>query len=168
MRPIRVIDYDPAWPAIFEAAKSELLALLADRILGVDHIGSTSVPGLAAKPKIDLDVVLFADSAIDEATALVRARDFVFHGDPHGARRWAFTRDHEGYGLRVYLCGPDNPAHDDRIVFRDYLRSHPERANAYACLKRQLAAEAKDDWGLYTGSKTEFVAETLRLAAVGC
>ncbi|RDJ16233.1 GrpB family protein [Rhizobium grahamii] len=166
MRPIRVLDYDPAWPALFDAARRELLALAADSILTIEHIGSTAVPGLAAKPKIDLDAVLEDEAALAAVATLLPSAGFRAHGDPHGDGRWPFTREHDGYGLRLYLCAPDNPAHRDRILFRDHLRRHPQRAAEYQALKRRLAAKADGDWDIYTGGKSDFVAETLRLAAL--
>ncbi|EJC68877.1 GrpB family protein [Rhizobium sp. 1AS11] len=165
MRAIKVVDYDPSWPRLFTEISTEVSALLGDRLLSIDHIGSTSVPGLLAKPKIDLAAVVISDAFLAAAIEVVRAADFVFHGDT-GERRWAFTRDHQAYGFRLYLCGPDNRAHQDRILFRDYLRDHPGRAEAYADLKRRLAAEADGVWDFYTGGKTEFVSETVRLAAL--
>ncbi|MGO8016823.1 GrpB family protein [Rhizobium leguminosarum] len=165
MRAIKVVDYDPSWPRLFAEISTEVSALLGDHLLSIDHIGSTSVPGLPAKPKIDLAAVMISDAFLPAAIEIVRAADFVFHGDT-GEQRWAFTRDHDGYGFRLYLCGPDNRAHRDRILFRDYLRDHPERAKAYADLKRRLAAEAGGDWDFYTVGKTDFVSETVRLAAL--
>jgi GrpB-like predicted nucleotidyltransferase (UPF0157 family) len=165
MRAIEVVDYDPCWPRLFAEISTEVSALLGDRLLSIDHIGSTSVPGLAAKAKIDLDAVVISDTFLPAAIEIVRAADFVFHGDT-GEQRWAFTRDHQAYGFKLYLCGPNNRAHRERILFRDYLRDHPERARAYADLKRRLAAEASRDWDFYTGGKTAFVSETVRLAAL--
>ena len=165
MRAIKVVDYDPSWPLLFAEISTEISILLGDRLLSIDHIGSTSVPGLAAKPKIDLDAVMISDEFLPTAIEVVRAADFVFHGDT-GEQRWAFTRDHQAYGFRLYLCGPDNRGHRERILFRDYLRVHPERAKAYAELKRRLAGEAGGAWDFYTGGKTAFVSETLRLAAL--
>ncbi|MGO6788250.1 GrpB family protein [Rhizobium ruizarguesonis] len=165
MRAIKVVDYDPCWPRLFAEISAEVSALLGDRLLSIDHIGSTSVPGLAAKPKIDLDAVMISDAFLPAAIEVVRAADFVFRGDT-GEQRWAFTRDHQAYGFKLYLCGPNNRAYRERILFRDYLRDHPERARAYADLKRRLAAEASRDWDFYTGGKTAFVSETVRLAAL--
>ncbi|TAT86270.1 GrpB family protein [Rhizobium ruizarguesonis] len=165
MRAIKVVDYDPCWPRLFAEISTEVSALLGDRLLSIDHIGSTSVPGLAAKAKIDLDAVMISDTFLPAAIEIVRAADFVFHGDT-GEQRWAFTRDREGHGFKLYLCGPNNRAHRERILFGDYLRDHPERARAYADLKRRLAAEAGRDWDFYTGGKTAFVSETVRLAAL--
>ncbi|MBB3916985.1 GrpB family protein [Rhizobium fabae] len=164
MRAIRVVDYDPSWPQRFAEISAEVSALLGGLLLSIDHIGSTSVPGLAAKRKIDVDAVI-SEEALPAAIEIMRAADFIFHGDT-GENRWAFTRAHQDYGFRLYLCGPDNSAHRERILFRDYLRKHSERAKAYADLKRRLAAEANGDWDFYTGGKTGFVAETIRLAVL--
>ncbi|MBB4193972.1 GrpB-like predicted nucleotidyltransferase (UPF0157 family) [Rhizobium aethiopicum] len=166
MRAIKVVDYDPSWPLLFAKISAEVSVLLGDLVLSIDHIGSTSVPGLAAKPKIDLDVVAISDEALPPAIELARAAHFIFHGDPHGDGRWVFTRNRECHGFRLYLCGPDNRAHQERILFRDYLRAHPDRAKAYADLKRRLAAEADGDWDFYTGGKSAFVNETVGLATL--
>jgi GrpB-like predicted nucleotidyltransferase (UPF0157 family) len=166
MRPIRVLDYDPQWPHLFQAARAELLALAGDRFLAIDHIGSTAVPGLSAKPKIDLDAVLVSEIVLPDLAALLQTAGYISHGDPHGEGRWTFTRDHDGYGLRLYLCAPDNAAHRDRILFRDYLRRHPRRAAEYEALKQRLAAEANGNWDIYTGGKSGFVHETIALATV--
>ncbi|MFB2606752.1 GrpB family protein [Rhizobium phaseoli] len=160
--PVELVPYDPQWPAHFQRIRNRLFTWLPQALF-IDHIGSTSVPGLAAKPKIDLDVVAISDEVLPAAIDAVSAADFVFHGD-RGEKRWAFTRDHHGYGFKLYLCGPANRAHRERLLFRDYLRNHPQRATAYAELKRRLAAEAGNDWDFYTGGKTAFVSETLRLA----
>jgi GrpB-like predicted nucleotidyltransferase (UPF0157 family) len=164
MRPIRVVDYDPRWPLFFQTARDELLALAPGLILAVEHIGSTAVPGLAAKPKIDLDAVLVDAAALSALSAELPAAGFRAHGDPHGDGRLPFTREHEGYGLRLYLCLRDNKAHRDRLLFRDHLRRHPGRAAEYQALKQRLASEAAGDWDHYTGGKSDFVAETLRRA----
>jgi len=161
--PIRLVDYDPGWPALFRSRSAGIAALLS-RPVEIHHIGSTSIPGLCAKPKLDIDAVLSTAEDRLFATECLKENGYAFHGDPHGADRWIFTRDETPCGTRLYLCLPGNPAHRDRILFRDYLRTHPERANAYAALKLRLMSEANDDWDYYTGGKTKFVRETVRLA----
>jgi GrpB-like predicted nucleotidyltransferase (UPF0157 family) len=164
MRPVVIVDYDPSWPAQFAAERDALLALLGDRVDGVHHIGSTAVPGLAAKPKIDMDTVLRDDGLVPEAIERIRETgNYDYHGDPYGDRRWTFTRGH-ARGIRLYLCGPGNDAHLKRIRFRDWLRTHPDAAAAYEALKRRLAMEAKGDWDFYTGGKADFVARILESA----
>jgi GrpB-like predicted nucleotidyltransferase (UPF0157 family) len=164
MKPIRVLDYDPAWPRLFEALRTEIEQRLGDIAADIHHVGSTSVPGLAAKPKIDIDALVAADR-LPQAVARMRAVEgYTFHGDPHADGMWTFTQGRGGFGMRLYLCAPDNPVHERRILFRDHLRAHPGRACAYAALKRRLAELAGGDWDVYTGGKSAFVAETVALA----
>ncbi|KEA07094.1 GrpB family protein [Rhizobium rhizogenes] len=163
MRPIRLVDYDPAWPALFQSRSAAIAALLSCSA-DIHHIGSTSVPGLCAKPKLDIDAVLSSNEARINATEHLKKDGYVFHGDPYGADRWAFTKDEAPHGTRLYLCLSDNPAHRDRVLFRDYLCAHPEMAENYATLKRRLAEEANGDWDHYTGGKSDFVADILRRA----
>jgi GrpB-like predicted nucleotidyltransferase (UPF0157 family) len=165
MRPVEIVDYDPAWPALFAAERGRLLALLDGLVDDVHHIGSTAVQGLAAKPKIDMDAVLRANGLLPEAIERVRSGGaYDYHGDPYGDGRWTFTRGRSS-GTRLYLCGPDNEAHAKRLLFCNWLRTHPNDAAAYAALKRKLAVAAKDDFAFYTKGKSDFVAGILRRAA---
>ena len=164
-KPIRVVDYDPAWPLAFQSLKTEIEQRLGTLVDSIHHVGSTSVPGLAAKPKIDVDAVIRSAADLPQSIALIRVdTSWTFHGDPYGDGMWTFTRSHGSWGARLYLCSPDSDKHRRRILFRDYLRAHPERAAEYAALKRRLAVEAKGDWDAYTRGKSEFVEETVRLA----
>jgi GrpB-like predicted nucleotidyltransferase (UPF0157 family) len=164
MRPVTICDYDPSWPAMFVAERDMLVRILDLLIADIHHVGSTSVPGLAAKPKIDIDAVLRNPSDIPDAIARVRATGaYAYHGDPYGDGMWTFTRG-KVEGTRLYLCAPGTVHHENRLIFRDWLRAHPEDAAAYEALKRRLAAEANGDWTFYTGGKSAFVAEILRKA----
>lgn len=164
MRSIEVVNYDLSWPTQFAAERDGLLALLGDLADSVYHIGSTAVPGLAAKPKIDMDVVLRDGDLIPEAIERIRATGaWDYHGDPHGDGRWFFTRG-RSRGTRLYLCGPGNEVHGKSLAFRDWLRGHPKDAAAYEALKRRLAAEADGDFAFYTEGKSAFVTEVLRKA----
>ncbi|WP_349433722.1 GrpB family protein [Pararhizobium sp. A13] len=166
MSTIKVVDYDPAWPGLFERDKSRILTLIGDMVNDIHHIGSTSVVGLPAKPKIDIDAVLLSETLVPAAVERVKSlAEFTFHGDPYGDGMWTFTSGHRSYGTRLYLCGPGNVTHDNRVLFRDWLRTHPDAAAAYAALKGKLAAEADGDWKFYTGGKSDFVARTVRQAS---
>ncbi len=164
---IQVVDYNPEWPSLFKDIACELEPLLADLAPAFHHVGSTSVPGLAAKPKIDLHAAFADEDALPEAIKRVETLGvYTFHGDKYQQQTWTFTSGKGSYGARLYLCTTDNVVLRDRIIFRDYLRSHPERADAYAALKLKLMSEANDNWDYYTGGKRDFVLETLRLAAL--
>lgn len=165
MNPIKVVDYDPDWPALFTAERNELVRVLSGLVDDVHHIGSTSVPGLAAKPKIDIDAVLLDRGLIGEAVARVQATAaYTYHGDKYGDGMWTFTRGRGSYGTRLYLCGPGTAAHEKRVLFRDWLRTHAEDAAAYEALKRRLAVEADGNWDFYTGGKSRFVAAIVERA----
>lgn len=158
MRAITLVEYDPQWPLLFEQ-RCKAIGLLLTRPAEFHHIGSTAVPGLCAKPKLDIDAVLSSNDARLDATQRLKTHGFRFHGDLHDGDRWVFTRDDMPYGTRLYLCLPGNAVHRDRLLFRDYLRAHPEFAGDYAILKRRLAEEAHGDWDHYTGGKSDFVAD---------
>jgi GrpB-like predicted nucleotidyltransferase (UPF0157 family) len=163
---IRVVHYDPIWPSLFRQIVCELEPLLADLTPAFHHVGSTSVPGLAAKPKIDLHAAFENVDVLPEAIERVQSLGaYTFHGDKYQQQTWTFTSGKGSHGARLYLCSTDNAVLRDRIAFRDYLRSRPERAQAYAALKLKLMGEANDDWDYYTGGKRNFVLETLRLAS---
>ena len=162
MRAIELVAYDPAWPAAFARLRGLIENRIGDLLLEVHHVGSTSVPGLAAKPKIDIDAVVRSEDALAAAVDRMKRLDYAYHGDPHGNGMWSFTRSHGPYGERLYLCAPGNAVHADRLRFRDCLRAHPASAAAYETLKRRLAAEAAGDWDRYTGGKAPFIAEMLR------
>lgn len=166
MNAIQVVDYNPAWPLLFEKEKRQVLKLIGDLVDDIHHIGSTSVGGLSAKPKIDIDAVLRSDAMVAEAVERVKAlAGYTFHGDPYNDGMWTFTSGHGSYGTRLYLCGPENTTHLNRMLFRDWLRTHPADAAEYAALKRKLAAEANGDWIFYTGGKAEFVARIVERAS---
>jgi len=160
------VDYDPEWPAAFEEARAAIEGLLGGLVLEIHHIGSTSVPGLCAKPKIDIDIVLRSAAAIPEAIERMKAQGYTYHGNRYRDGMWAFTTGRGPRGERFYLCAPGTPTHLRRLLFRDYLRSHPETAAAYGALKRRLASEVSGrsdaDWDYYTGGKGPFIAETIR------
>jgi GrpB-like predicted nucleotidyltransferase (UPF0157 family) len=156
---IRVVPYDLDWPSLFREIERELTLKLGGMLDSVHHIGSTSVPGVGAKPKIDVDAVVASAGRIGGAVARMQALpDWTFHGQPYHDGMWTFTRGHGSWGARLYLCAQANPVHAKRILFRDWLRTHPKDARAYEALKRRLAVEANGDWKAYTGGKSEFVA----------
>ncbi|APG84617.1 GrpB family protein [Sinorhizobium americanum] len=167
MGAIEVVDYDPTWPDLFEEEKRRISELIgSDMVDDIHHVGSTSVVGLCAKPKIDIDAVLRSDALVVEAVKRAKSLDnFRFHGDPYGDGMWTFTSGRGSHGTRLYLCAPGNATHVRRVLFRDWLRRHPDDAAEYAALKRKLAAEANGDWKFYTGGKSDFVAKIVQRAS---
>ena len=134
-----LVAYDPAWPARYERERARILAALGDRVLAIEHIGSTSVPGLAAKPVVDIDLAV-ADPE-DEAAfvpGLVDAGYVLRVREP--GHRMLRTPEQDVH-VHCWPPGDENMARDLR--FRDRLRASPEDRAAYEARKRELAGR---DW----------------------
>ena len=162
--PIVIADYDEGWPARFAQVAQPVRDAVADLGAEVEHVGSTSVPGLAAKPVIDVDVVVRSPDDVAAAIQRLRSLGYVYQGDKgvRGREAFLWPPDAEPHHLYVVVAG--SQPHRDHVRFRDYLRQHPEVANDYAALKRSLASEHRDDRLGYTDAKSEFVAGVLRAA----
>jgi len=154
--PVIIVNYDPAWPAAFEQLRQHLFAALADLAPEIHHVGSTAIVGLAAKPILDIHVVL-PEEAIVAGIRRLAALGHRHQGDLGISGREAFTSLPDLPAHHLYLCRPDTPAHLEAIVFRDYLRTHGQAAGEYARLKRALAETYRDDRTAYTEGKTGFV-----------
>ena len=165
MDPIEVVDYDPSWPAQFAELAARVRAAFADGpLIAVEHVGSTSVVGLAAKPVIDIDVIVPSLSDVPGAVARLAALGYVHEGDKDVPGREAFlwppgTRRHH-----LYLCLCDNAEYRRHVAFRDYLRENRDEAQRYEALKRDLAARFRADRTAYSEGKTEFVEAVLAKA----
>lgn len=165
MTAVEVVEYDPSWPAQFATLASRVRAAFADGPqIAVEHVGSTSVVGLAAKPVVDMDVLVSSPADIPDAIARLAALGYVHEGDKGVPGREAFlwppgTRRHH-----LYLCVCDSDEYRRHIAFRDYLREHPDEAQRYEALKRGLAARFREDRTAYNDGKTEFVEAVLRKA----
>jgi GrpB-like predicted nucleotidyltransferase (UPF0157 family) len=147
---IRVVEYDDRWPAAFEVVAGLIRGALGDRVLELHHVGSTSVPGLPAKPVIDVDLVV-ADPS-DEASYIP---DLADAGFVHTIREpwWHEHRlvKHHDPLAHVHIFGPDCPEVVRHLMFHDWLVEHPEERQAYAAAKRAAAAEMNGRPGGGTG-----------------
>jgi GrpB-like predicted nucleotidyltransferase (UPF0157 family) len=174
VRRIEVVDYDPQWPMIFARLKSVLEARLGELAQRIEHVGSTSVPGLAAKPLIDLDIIIESYERLPEVVARLAELGYVHQGDLDVPGREAFRREgqdvpRDGLGSvwprhNLYVCPPDGIGLGQHLNFRDYLRAHPEELPVYEALKRRLAEEFPEDITAYTEGKAAYIQEVLRRA----
>ncbi|MFF5077878.1 GrpB family protein [Actinoplanes sp. NPDC000266] len=166
-RTVVIADYDPAWAGRYAAARSALHEVLGDAILAVEHVGSTSVPGLAAKPIVDIDLTI-ADTA-DESRyvpALEAAGYWLILREPwwHGHRMFVDT----GEDLHLHVWPPGAPETVRHRLFRDWLRTHPEDRDLYASTKRRLARETGAGRRDYTMAKSDVIDEIFaRIFAAG-
>jgi len=160
--PIVIADYDPRWPALFERLAEPVRAAVAGLGARVEHVGSTAVPGLAAKPVIDMDVVVPSAAAVPEAVERLRGLGYIYQGDKGIRGREAFLWPPGAPVHHLYVVVDGNRPHAEHLRFRDHLRHHPEVAEAYAACKRDLAARHGADRIAYTEAKTAFIAAALR------
>lgn len=158
MRRIVVVEYDPAWPSMFEAEAQQLRAILGDNLVEMHHIGSTSVPGLCAKPIIDmLPVVHFIDR-VDQVVGEMAALGYKGLGEFGLPGRRYFRKGGDNRTHHVHMYGKASKGEIERhLAVRDYLRAHPAAAREYGDLKKRLAAKYHADPDTYADGKDEFV-----------
>lgn len=172
--PIEVVAYDPRWPSRFASARDAIAAALRDvPYVGIEHVGSTSVPGLAAKPVIDVDVIVHRANLGMAIDALERI-GYQDRGDLGIPDRHALAAPDDGTRRNVYVVVAGSLAVRNHLAIRDALRSNRLRRDGYADLKRRLASET-DDIDTYITGKTRFLLDLLgdagftdgELAAIG-
>jgi len=169
MDEIEIAEYDPHWPTMFAEEAALLRQVLdADLLFGIEHFGSTAIPGMAAKPIID---ILIAVRSLTEARASVieplQRLGYVFWADNPKPDRMFFVKGMPPYGVRrthhIHITEPTGEKWLS-LPFRDYLRAHPDEAQRYERLKRDLAVAHRADREAYTDAKSAFVAEILTKA----
>ena len=154
---VELVPCDPRWPGDFERIREKLERLLAPYVVTIEHIGSTSIPGIVAKPLIDIDIILRSSADVPAATRILLEQNYEPHGNRYDDDVWAFMRRDGRPPERIYLCPPNNRTHERRVIFRDYIRAHPAEAAAYAALKLELAGMHRHDGDRYTAEKRHFV-----------
>lgn len=162
--PAIVVPYDTRWPEQFAALRCRVDAALTAIAHETIHVGSTAVPGLAAKPIIDLDVVVPERSLAAAAIAALAAAGWRHEGDLGVPGREAFEPVPDPAYHHLYLVVAGSPAHRDHLDLRDYLRAHPAECERYAALKQTLAPLLATDRDAYLTGKADLVAELLKRA----
>ncbi|MFY9398712.1 MAG: GrpB family protein [Desulfomonilia bacterium] len=169
---VKIVPYDPRWPELFLEERAHLLSCLPPSLVGrIEHVGSTAVPGIAAKPIIDMLVEV---SSLEETRSRIvpvlvsQGYDYFWRptsgDDTPPFYAWFIKRD--GLGVRTHHIHMVEPhfEHWDWLLLRDYLISHPEAAGAYQRLKIRLAAAHPRDRAAYSRGKSEFIARITALA----
>ena len=154
-----VEPYNEAWQQDFAAIRAELEPALGLLALRIEHVGSTSVPGLSAKPIIDIDVVMEDYSKLDAVVAALAAIGYTHEGDQGIPGREAFKYDGKEHlrNHHLYVC-PENSAELHRhLTFRNYLRQHPEAVREYSRVKEEGAALYPYDIDRYIEHKSPFI-----------
>ena len=165
---ITVVDYNPAWPELFAAERDLIAPVLGDHLLECYHIGSTAVPGLAAKPIIDLMVVVRDVALVDALAAQFEALGYEYLGEFGMAGRRYLRKGGAERTHQIHVFDLKSEHHIVRhLALRDYLRAHPAACAAYAELKRQLAAQFPYDIEGYCEGKDAMVQELERAVSSG-
>lgn len=162
--PVVIVVYNPLWPEQFETLRSRLANALGGLALTIEHVGSIAVPGLAAKPIIDIDALLKSANDLPQAIAALSSIGYRHRGDLGIPGREAFRAPAGDLPHHLYVC-PNTTEYQRHIAFRDHLRSHPEDASAYSTLKRKLALCFRDDREAYNNAKSNFVERILQTSA---
>jgi len=155
--PIRVEPYDPAWPERFEAEADRIRQALGRLAVRVEHIGSTAVPAMAAKPVIDIQVSVPSMDPLDAYRIPLEAIGYGYRHDPDNPEHEYFFRDVEGVrAYQIHFCPVGSNWERSHLAFRDRLRADPAMAAEYRALKEELAGrfpmrmdaylEAKEAW----------------------
>ena len=156
---VLVLPYDEAWEKAFTEIEAELRDALGGLALRIEHVGSTSVRGLAAKPIIDIDVVIEGDSAFEAVVAALGKIGYTHEGDLGIPGREAFKYDGKEHLQKhhLYVCAQDSAELKRHIAFRDYLRTHPEAVREYSRVKEEGAALYPYDIDAYIAHKSPFI-----------
>jgi GrpB-like predicted nucleotidyltransferase (UPF0157 family) len=163
--PIHVVPYDPSWVAQFEREKAVLEKLLAPWRRGpVEHVGSTAIPGLCAKPVIDMMVGVTSLSESAPAKAALREAGYHYAAYKTDVMHWFCKPSFAMRTHHLHLIPYGAPLWHDRLKFRDVLRADPALAADYAALKLDLASRFEFDREAYTEAKSPFIARILSSA----
>lgn len=155
---VEVVPYCAAWPELYRQEAEKISEILGEQLVTIHHIGSTSVPGLSAKPIIDILPVVKEISAVDAHNAQFEALGYEPRGEYGIPGRRFFRKGIERRTHHIHIFQESDHQNILRhVAVRDYLRAHPEAAAAYAALKRKLAAQFPRDIEAYCDGKDSFV-----------
>jgi GrpB-like predicted nucleotidyltransferase (UPF0157 family) len=154
-----IVDYDPAWPELAAAEMARVEAALGAQVARIDHVGSTAVPAMAAKPIVDLQVSVAEIAPTERYARPLEELGYLFAPDPASPDFHFFGKPAERprtFHLHVCAAGGDDEAR--HLALRDYLRAHPEEAARYGEVKRRLVALRPGDRLAYIDGKADYVA----------
>ena len=167
-RRVTVLPYDEGWSAAFEEIKAEIYGAIGDNILSVEHVGSTAVCGMSAKPCIDIDVVIEDRTVLDTVISGLGKIGYIHEGDLGIKDREAFkyTGKSHLYNHHLYVCPADSEELRRHITFRDFLRGDPCAVRKYSKVKEAAAELYPDDIDGYIRYKSPCIEELYRLCGL--
>ena len=165
-RQYSIQPYNPEWISQFESIREKLLLIFKDKIISLEHVGSTSIPGMSAKPLIDVLIQVRHIEPFTEEKKAMEALGYLWGENYIEPDSLLFYKEnHEGKSKteNIHVCVKDSEKALQFIQTRDYVRSHPERASAYSELKKKLVLQYPGDYPAYRAGKKSFLDETERL-----
>lgn len=158
---VTVLPYDKAWKSAFEEIKEEIENVIGDLIIGIEHVGSTSVEGLSAKPCIDIDIIIKDYSVLDAVISKLEMIGYIHEGDLGIKDREAFKYSNKPHlkTHHLYVCPQHSEELHRHITFRDYLRTHKEAVVRYSLVKETAAQLFPDNIDQYMEYKSSCIEE---------
>lgn len=165
---VMVLPYDRAWKSAFEAIKKEIENAIGDLIIGIEHVGSTAVEGMSAKPCIDIDVIIKDYAIFDAVVAKLEAIGYFHEGNLGIQDREAFKYSNKPHlqTHHLYVCPQHSAELHRHITFRDYLRTHAEAVKRYSLVKETAAQLFPDDIDQYIAYKSPCIEELYMLCGL--
>jgi len=165
---VNVIPYDKSWSSDFEKIRDEIENAIGDLIIGIEHVGSTSVEGMSAKPCIDIDVIINDYGIFDAVAAGLKSIGYIHEGDIGIKDREAFRYSKKPHlkNHHLYVCPKDSAELRRHLTFRDFLKSNPEAQRKYSLIKEQAAKLFPDDIDKYIQYKSPCIEKLYRMCGL--
>ena len=158
---VKVLPYNPEWRVWYLSLKEKIWPMIFHNAIAIEHVGSTSVEGLAAKPCIDIDIVTVDRNQVGQCIPILESIGYEYRGDLGVRNREAFKCIDPIHPHNLYVCIDGSDALRNHLVFRDHLRTNSVDRKKYSCLKLELAQKYPNDIDSYIEGKTSFVISIL-------
>ena len=156
--------HNDKWAEMFRAEEKELRKIFGDLALSIEHVGSTSIPGIMAKPLVDIQVGLRKLEDFEKVRAKFEHEPYSVKPDPSPDEQLVRKGPEENRIYLIHITAVDSDRFKNTLLFRDYMRAHPDKAREYEALKKELAAKYANDRPMYTASKNDFIQAVLKEA----
>ncbi len=162
---VELEEYNPKWADDYKKEEKLLKEVLGDEIIEIHHIGSTSIPGLKAKPVIDILIVIKSLNDIDKIEEILKNYDYENRGQQGVSDRYFFAKGSEDARTHyIHFVEPNSNTYYNQVYFKKYLIEHPEYIKKYCDLKQELASKYANERPKYTQGKNEFITNVIKLA----
>lgn len=165
-----IVDYNPQWPQMYEQEKARIQDVIGEYLIDIQHVGSTSIAGLSAKPIIDIMAVVRDISLVEQCVKSLEALDYFYQGEGGIPGRHFFRKpidkSHTARTHHIHMVDKGHEQWAMYQLFREYMLLHPESVRQYDILKRELAIKHGSDRAVYTAAKAPFIESIIRAAVI--